>query len=132
MIGISINEALGIILTTEKDYLDFGFHKVEDQDLAKICQNLLENPDIKTIGLWRNYITDEGVLHIVKMLTSPFCVINHIKLSNNQITKKGVQALLHILPQLKRNIIIELEGNPGFDCHAETYLHWRRPDHLCR
>ena len=125
---INCNKVLSTILTTEKDYLDLGFHEINDQDLAKICQNILENPDIKKIGLWRNYITDEGISHIIKMLISPFCTIKHINLSNNQITGKGIRQLLDILPQLKRKIIIELENNLGFDLHAETYLNWRIPD----
>lgn len=125
-----INKILMTILTTQYNYVDYGCYELVDQDVAGICEKIIENPNITKLGLWMNYITDDSVPHIINMLQSPLCVIQHIDLSDNKLTKQGIEKILDILPALKRHVTIKFEKNPGFSLHVETYLQWRRPDNL--
>ena len=109
-----LNEILLQILTTKCEHLDYGGLALTDLDLEKICTSLLENPDVKNIGLWMNRITDCGAQHIITLLKDPRCVIEKIDLSHNNISVYGMNQISGVLSELDRTIEVDLNGNPRF------------------
>lgn len=110
-----IHEILLQILTTVSTHLDYAVQGVTDLDLQKICEHLLHNPSVKSISLWMNKITDEGVPHIIAFLNHPCCVIEKMDLSINKISVDGINLINDTLAKLKsergREIEIDLSRN---------------------
>ncbi|MGD0466672.1 MAG: hypothetical protein ABSA84_08255 [Gammaproteobacteria bacterium] len=113
-----LNDILLTILTTEYEHLDYGCLSLTDLDLEKICTKLIENPNVKKIGLWMNNINDEGAEHIVNLLSDPRCVLRDINLSGNNIGYYGVKKICDKLDELEKTsgvkIKVNLRDNPGF------------------
>ena len=65
-------------------------------EIAKLLPGNQHNQgfcELKTLSLWDNNITDEGVKHLSTALTHSNCTLNSLNLQNNNITDEGVKHL---------------------------------------
>jgi Ran GTPase-activating protein (RanGAP) involved in mRNA processing and transport len=72
--------------------------------LAKALSN---NTTLERLNLFNNYISDEGVYHLTRVLSLNNSKLNVLFLGQNQITNKGIE---HISEMLKTNQILTQLG----------------------
>ena len=80
-------------------YFDLSFNNLQSLGCIEIAKLLPGNQhnqgfcELKTLNLWNNDITGEGVKHLSTALTNTNCTLNSLNLGSNNITDEGVKHL---------------------------------------
>eukprot|EP00299_Pterocystis_sp_00344_P012935 c6278_g1_i1.p1 GENE.c6278_g1_i1~~c6278_g1_i1.p1 ORF type:complete len:143 (+),score=34.56 c6278_g1_i1:33-431(+) len=92
--------------------LDLGDCELRDEEIPVINEILLSS-GLRTLHLWRNLISDDGISTLTSALANPLCRLTKLDLGENNVGDRGVAFLRDVfltgLCPLRK---LFLHGNP--------------------
>eukprot|EP01016_Furgasonia_blochmanni_P017442 TRINITY_DN2022_c0_g2_i2.p1 TRINITY_DN2022_c0_g2~~TRINITY_DN2022_c0_g2_i2.p1 ORF type:complete len:1150 (+),score=280.83 TRINITY_DN2022_c0_g2_i2:75-3524(+) len=100
-----------LCVNTTLEFIDFGFNRLRDEGLSAIANGIVKNKSssIKSLGLRYNFISDTGIVDLLKTLHAQGePKLSHLFIRNNSIYEMGLYNVSRMYQNLKSKIKIDL------------------------